>query len=715
MTRIEAALKLAARGFYVFPLNTSGRPIFEGWPDLATRDEATIRKWWTDPVLGTEEPNWIGIYAGKFDLPDGRTVSLLCLDIDVKNGRNGRPAFTDLELTVDLPATYSQTTKSGGRHVVYWVLKPCRNLVDVWPGIDTRGKGGFFVAAGSPGYEGNDLPVVPAPEALLASPALSRVAQPVAAGGPVLGPTSPEAAFARAVAWLVHAKPAVEGEAGDFRTYHVVCKLRDMGVPPHLVTHALVSSGWNDRCDPPWDLKELDQKVQNAFRYAQNEASVDDPARDFTPEQIENPERLTVESLNAEFGYVMLGGSSSILWETKDDAGRPVTQFISPAAFHDMMAPRRPSKFSRKWMSHPKRRTYHGVVFSPGKAIDPRWYNLWSGFAVQAAPRHETAPPEVSWALKAWEEHLVQNICRGNEAHALWVKGWLATMIQRPQDRPRIAMVLRGLKGVGKSLWIETVGYLLGRHFASFSDSRYILGNFNAHLESCLLVVLEEAFWGGDKQAEGILKDLITRTKHPIERKYCETYHVESFLRVVIIGNEDWVVPASLDERRFAIFEVGNSRRNDHQFFGRMKAGMENGGYNYLLRELARFDTSQCKLHSPPATEGLRRQKEESLDPFRQWWMDCLIEGHFVGLAEGVWPSEASLQTLKLAYSHYCATRNMRSRIPSDAVLARTLQQIVPKAHRKQVGGRNLWVLPSLGECRTLWDNAVGGKRDWNQ
>mgnify|MGYP000856866344 CR=1 FL=1 len=51
------------------------------------------------------------------------------------------------------------------------------------------------------------------------------------------------------------------------------------------------------------------------------------------------------------------------------------------------------------------------------------------------------------------------------------------------------------------------------------SGVRYLVGQFNAHLASCLFLQADEGFWAGDKQAEGRLKGLITSEYQMIELK----------------------------------------------------------------------------------------------------------------------------------------------------------------------------------------------------
>lgn len=177
----DAAVENAARGWPVFPLAPGRKlPIFHhkdrchgygtcrdghlGWQERATRDEDQIRRWWT----GTKAWN-IGIACG----PSG----LLVIDLDVddpdaadndraavagaaERPRNGAAELARVaaEHTATLPATFSVETPTGGRHHYY--RAPCDldltlSQGRLGPGIDTRGRGGLVVAAGSVRSDGH--------------------------------------------------------------------------------------------------------------------------------------------------------------------------------------------------------------------------------------------------------------------------------------------------------------------------------------------------------------------------------------------------------------------------------------------------------------------------------------------------------------------------------------------------------------------------------
>lgn len=347
-----------------------------------------------------------------------------------------------------------------------------------------------------------------------------------------------------------------------------------------------------------------------------------------------------------------------------------------------------------------------------------KFYNLWRGFAVDPVAPGETVPAEWQRSVDMWIEHVEQNVCGGDKKLARWLIGYFAHMVQCPGIKPLVALVFRGDKGVGKNVAVERVGALFGSHFLVTSNRRYLVSNFNSHFENLILFVLDEASWPGDKQAEGILKDLITGTQHLIEHKGEKPYSVANLMRVIIMGNESWIAPMSHDERRFAAFNVGEGRKQDRQFFQTMREGMEAGGYRVFLRYLLDYDISGLDFNEAPVTAELRSQKEESLDVLYQWWLDCLLEGQIVGSDFGAaWPQEIETERFRSAFRRYSKDRNIRSRFPDSRAIGRLLKHCVPGMvkHRARQGDDlpYLYRLPTLDEARASWEKWIGHAVDW--
>lgn len=719
-TKLDHALELAALGFWVFPIVAGKKapPCMKNWQQEASRFFSDIDDMWR------EYPNAnIGISTSKF----GDDQALLVVDVDNKNGKRGDHELLRHELEGrDLPETFTVATPTGGRHLFYRVDSPLRQGTDVLgPGLDVRSKGGYVVAAGStvgageyavcPGQMGlSDAPLWLVEKCGTPTERPARVAFDAKVDAP--------SAIDRAIHYLENEAPlAVEGMGGDETTYKVAARLKDLGVTEHQAA-ALLIDHWNARCEPPWSANAILDKVANAFKYGTEQPGSAAPELAFPPTPAAEQPAATLhpfEKLNKTFAFCIAGGGSHILWETTDEKGKPILQHLDKGTFHTQHAAwkmrigKRDEKITELWLEHPSRRSYDGLCFQPGQVSPTRFYNLWRGFAYEPASKYDGHP-----AVEAWLEHARDNVCHGNDQLFRWLVGYFAHLVQRPWEKPLVALVFRGGKGVGKNALVERVGSLLGGHFLVTSNRRYLVGNFNGHLENCLLFALDEAFWSGDKQAEGQLKDLITGGQHVIEHKGKEPYPVDNKTRIVILGNEDWLAPASHDERRFAVFNVGDARQNDRAYFENMRTGMERGGYGQLLRYLLDFDLAAVDVNAAPATAGLLDQKHATLEPLEQWWLNCLLEGRIVaGDFEHAFGNAVECERFRGAFRRYARERGIRSRLPDERSFGRIFKRICASvaAGRQRDGDRlvNTYKLPTVAEARASWDSFIGHPVEW--
>ncbi len=726
MSMVDHALTLASRGFSVFPCIPNGKlPVIQDFPNRATRDPKQIAKWWkNDP-----ERN-IGISTSCF----GEDQALVVVDVDVKGGKRGDQTLLGLELDgCDFPGTFEQATPTGGRHLVYVTDQPCKQGVDVLgSGLDVRARGGYILGPGSQidgkfysQINGHGT-LVPCPAWLVDRLGVDR--RDRTAARPALDGIDPVRARARALAWIETAAPAIQGEGGDVTTFKVAARLKDFGCDQDMTLGLMAF--WNERCSPPWTVEELQDKVAHAFKYGQAPQGAAAPEASFVrfaepqpeAEEDEPKAKHPFAAINDEYAYVKMG--AFVLHETTDCKGAFTTQHLNLAEFHSWHANvpwatgnQKPRPISMAWMEWSSRRQYEGVVFQPQKDAGPRWYNLWRGFRVQ--PSATAIHPSVA----AFMEHALENVCNGDQELFHWLLGYFAHLIQRPWEKPLVALVFKGKKGTGKNALVERVGHLLGSHFLVADDDRYLLGNFNSHLEANLFFVLDEAAWAGDKKAEGRLKGLITGAQHNIERKGKEPYAIDNLTRVAIIGNEDWLVPASQDERRFAVFNLGEGRMQDRKFFIDMREGMEQGGYACLLRCLLDFDLSTVDVNDAPKTQALTEQKLASMTPIQEWWYDCLRSGQIAGGDfGGQWPDSIPTNRMREAYRSWSKGRNIHGRLETEdkfgGVLAKMAPHITKKKRAKKAGEppgdtSYAYLTPGIERLRSDWEHFIGGTIEW--
>lgn len=277
--RYSDALKLAKRGFHLFPVahNDKDPPTIANWNAAATTDPATLKKWFYTP----NPPN-IAIAAKK--------SGLLIADLDMKRG-DGIAAFRAI-VGDDGMKTLTSETPSGGQHKIYKMpagMDIANSVGKIDGSIDIRSNrgtnGGYIVAPGSV-VDGKpyrflaDVPIADAPQSLIdAIVAVSARAERRAAPAGIEVDTP--AAIDSARQYLAEDAPiAIEGRGGDITTYAVACKIRDMGISEDTVL-GLMCEYYDPRCVPPWGSDLMAVKVANAYRYAQNEIGCDTPEANF--------------------------------------------------------------------------------------------------------------------------------------------------------------------------------------------------------------------------------------------------------------------------------------------------------------------------------------------------------------------------------------------------------------------------------------------------
>lgn len=361
------------------------------------------------------------------------------------------------------------------------------------------------------------------------------------------------------------------------------------------------------------------------------------------------------------------------------------------------------------WIKHPARRQFDDIKLTPEGNIDGV-YNLWRGFSVE--------PIEGVWKL--YRKHILYVICNGDKEQYEYVIRWIARLVQQPWTPGEVALVLQGKKGIGKGKFVNTLCRLLGQNSMSIYNGKHLTGNFNAHLEDCILLYVDEAFWAGDKSGESVLKGLITEPTIPIERKGFDLKSVRNLLHIIMSSNNDWVVPASTDERRYCVLKVSEHHMNDFPYFAAMDEELNNGGLAAMLYYFMNLNISDFNVRAIPKTDGLIEQKLQSLDTVLTWWHQKLCSGELIS---GIGWDSIPIADLYDDYVVRVQKQGSNIRRVSDTAFGKQLRKVLPtgwpkKPRPKGIGSykrSNHYEFPSLKICRKHFEKFLGvDVLDWD-
>ena len=313
---------------------------------------------------------------------------------------------------------------------------------------------------------------------------------------------------------------------------------------------------------------------------------------------------VDVDGFNERYAVIRNDSQVGILVENRDPDSlfdRVTYSVMSKSSFLLLEGAREHS--AKAWLQSPTRRTYQGgFVFDP-KGDHAGYLNLWRGWA--------TTPKPGDWRLMRY--HINSILADDDPENADYILHWMAWMVQNPDQPAEVALVFRGKKGCGKGTLGRALRMIAGQHGMHVSNPRHLVGNFNLHMRDCIFLFADEAFWAGDKQAEGTLKRIITEDTLLIEPKGVDVKSTKNRLHIMVASNEDWVVPATTDERRFAIFDCSDDVIGDRPYFSDLYAELQNGGLEAMLHDLLAMDLGDWHPRDDiPQTSALRDQIEQS-------------------------------------------------------------------------------------------------------
>lgn len=279
-------------------------------------------------------------------------------------------------------------------------------------------------------------------------------------------------------------------------------------------------------------------------------------------------------------------------------------------------------------------------------------------------------------------------------------------MFQNPGEPAEVALTLKGDEGTGKGMLAQAILRVFGHCGLPISDPKHLVGAFSGHLQHCVFLFVDEAYWAGDMKGEGRLKALLTEKTITIEPKYVQPFQVRNLLHVLIASNDDWVVPAGPQSRRYAVFEVSNERVEDFEYFKALDTELRNGGAEAMLYDLLQLPLAGWHPKQIYQTAALFAQRQHTLRG-----IEAAIEGW---LQNGVLPNASGKYPNRSLSENLLASVKEHDRHTNGTRIASKLKALFSVTDYNIQSARG-WIFPSLAEARRLWEQKHGGSWPWHR
>jgi hypothetical protein len=669
----KAAQMYIRKGFYVIPIMKNGKAIPPTSHGVnyshSSRNPKTIENW-----FGPEG----AFYGWNIGLACGRIDGIFAVDIDVRKA-NGLKAWDIMALdrayTYEGPVAF---TPSGGQHLLFRWQDDCRSSTDKLAiGIDTRGGDEHVCRSHIVAWPSiiDDAQyswargglAQPVPQFILESMGRWKEPLPSPTGGKGneeveetdLIPLVPLEKISEMLACLQIDRMSYDEWLSIGMAIHSQYPGSD---------GMTIWEGWSmpgkrykaKECVNRWNGFDASRgtTIGTLIFHAKTagwQASEEDEDID--------PIGAMVARINKTYAVMVTGSDYRILQEQHDwkehhanGLAVPRYKFLKKETFVAINASDRVEIATPKgkklkpssaiWLAHPGRRQYMGQIMVPGGNAPIGYFNQWAGWAVE--------PEKGDCSL--WLAHVRDIVCDGNMEYYEWLMDWFADAIQNPGQPKGTAIVLQGTEGAGKGCIFESFGRLYGPHYVHVTSAERLTGKFNANQSNALLVFADEVMWGGNRAASGVLKGLVTERFIEIERKGIDAEMGVNMVRLLAASNEDWLVPAGPESRRWMVLRASDKKVGDKAYFNKLFSFFDVGMPHVLEYLMNREITSV--LSKAPSTPWLLLQRAETAtqDSMQMFW-EREVAGNYAHIPYEKYEEDKLIVSCALlfeSYSEWC-------------------------------------------------------------
>lgn len=632
---IDLALDYVDRSFgtrFLFPIKAGRKfpPLFKDNLNLASNDPEQLRAW---------ENQWPGCNWGV-SLAKSK---LMVADVDTNpaKGKLGQQTFNNLDLEYNWPETEMTMTPSGGFHMIYEGWEDERHPAHIMA-IGENGIGkdidcpNYLLIPGctfddGTSYTWNEIEAVRCPEWIYDIIRTAKTKSRITNAGEIVVEIDQDRNITLAIDYLKEdAEPSIQGSAGDLNLYKAAAYLKDIGISQQLGAE-LLNEYFNPRCEPPWDMEDLEKKMAGAYAYSNQskvggktaEADFDgeveepvEPMGNFDRDTKTYPDKKTLKK-NMKSAAKERKVIKKREAEKPDDPFRPKTKnaiienwvyVIGMKRWFNKQDPRgnnerdiwdhaqfcdeynkvicpKTGKASDVLLRMPKGgpSTFYRVNFKPG---GPLVSDFGQSYNLYRAPDITEVEGDITW----WNEHL--EYLFPDEVYRNHLLNWMAWLMQNLDKKPKHALIIQGeVNGTGKSFIGRVLTRLIHASNVSIVPQNGLSGRFNAWALQCKLILIEELRASDKRAVKEALHDIITEDRISIEKKGVDSMMIDNCFGVMAFTNDDAALDLDNTDRRYLVIRTDRTEAE-------ARAKSASGYFNRLFAKLDDPDAMGAILYS---------------------------------------------------------------------------------------------------------------------
>jgi hypothetical protein len=214
----------------------------------------------------------------------------------------------------------------------------------------------------------------------------------------------------------------------------------------------------------------------------------------------------------------------------------------------------------------------HELIKSENRQADEYLaFNTFPGFAIKPV---STINPTVMQSAVSLLDRALGLVTKNNDERMLWLKKFIAHMVQYPGEKPQVCPILVGGQGIGKSMFgSELMRALIGRmagnaNAGDFSNNRFIIEPFIRKL----IVFIDEVRLESIEAINNIKKIIRSSQLSGQEKfEHQRDYYIPARLLVATNSADIGLTPADAGDRTFFFImssTAENMRMSEREFIG---------------------------------------------------------------------------------------------------------------------------------------------------